>query len=740
MSSVDFALDRLGWQSFQDLCVALAEERLNRPVQTFLPTSDAGRDGAFLGRWDEGPNAGESTIQCKFTSKPNCNLTPSMMADELPKAKLLAEKGLADDYIILTNHTITGQSELAIRNAFQAVGVGRCRVFHRDWITTRINESPRLRMMVPRLYGLADLAGILGDDVRAYKQAQLILSEMGDNLRKFVVTEAHRKSVRALNEHGVVLLLGEPAAGKSTIGASLALAAADTWKCSVVKATSPQTLEPRIDPEARQFFWIDDAFGSTQYRRDRVEGWNQLFPLMQAALQSGSKFLITSRDYIWRPAEKELKVSSFPALRNNQVIIYTQQLSKAEKARILYNHIKLGRQPKAYREALKPFLQEMADRRDFLPETARRLGDPTFTAGLFPWREHVADFFARPKAFLEQTISNLADDSKAAIALLFLNGGAVRSPVPTDMLEKPASYFGVAPASLRDQLKALDGSLLLLAEDEEGPYWTYRHPTISDAFASHVGKNPELIEMYLQGAKPESLVNEVVCAGEHLTGAMVTVPNNLAGLLVERIAFLEQRTLRIFISYRANKVVTARLLEQRPDIWKQLDYPFSLPFKEDVDVELLVALHRLGLLPEERRRNFYEQVREAVIEGADASFIDNDEIGEVLTDEEKIDLLAEIKDEVLGKLRDHVSRAKDSWDSDYDPEDYFEPLLHAIDSFAKATDADVEQVKGRALSLIWDAVADMRDRYYAPPSSGQSQIKSGASVSSLSDLFRDVDE
>lgn len=271
MAISDYDLNRLGWKAFQDLCIAIAEERLQRSVQTFLPTNDAGRDGAFLGSWDK-IGGKELTIQCKFTSKQNHNLTLSMLSGELPKAKRLAKKGLADDYIILTNHTITGQSELRIRNAFQRAGVGRCRVFHRDWIIARIQEFGRLRMMVPRLYGLIDLISIL--DSRAYQQAQLILSEMGENLQKLVVTEAHRKSVRAISRHNLVLLLGSPAAGKSTIGASLALGASDIWRCSTIKATSPEHLQTHLDASGRQFFWIDDAWGSTQYQRERTESWN----------------------------------------------------------------------------------------------------------------------------------------------------------------------------------------------------------------------------------------------------------------------------------------------------------------------------------------------------------------------------------------------------------------------------------------------------------------------------------
>lgn len=267
----DFQIHRLGWKAFQDLCVAIAEEQTNVAVQTFLPTKDAGRDGAFVGRWDSA-TSGNSTIQCKFTSDPASNLTLSMLSEELPKARSLAKEHLADDYVILTNHTITGASELKIRAAFEATGVGRCRVFHRDWIVQKVKDSPRLRMMVPRLYGLIDLSEIF--DQRAYRQAQLVLSEMGDNLQKLVVTEAHRKSERAINRYNVVLLLGSPAAGKSTIGASLALGANDMWKCRTIKATSPEQLERNLDPDGGQFFWIDDAWGSTQFQRDRVEAWN----------------------------------------------------------------------------------------------------------------------------------------------------------------------------------------------------------------------------------------------------------------------------------------------------------------------------------------------------------------------------------------------------------------------------------------------------------------------------------
>ena len=207
---------------------------------------------------------------------------------------------------------------------------------------------------------------------------------MGDNLQKLVVTEAHRKSVRAISEHKLVLLLGSPAAGKSTIGASLALGASDIWKCSTIKSTSPEHLQAHIDPDGGQFFWIDDAWGSTQYQRELTERWNEIFPLMQGAMKKGTRFLITSRDYIWQAAKKELKLQALPVLTRSQVIINVHQLTLEEKARILYNHLKLGDQSEEFRRGVKGLLPTIARRSDFLPKSARRLGTKLFTSNLTP--------------------------------------------------------------------------------------------------------------------------------------------------------------------------------------------------------------------------------------------------------------------------------------------------------------------------------------------------------------------
>ena len=68
---VGYELHSLGWKAFQDLCSTIMSEVLGQTVQSFLPTHDGGRDGAFHGVWvptQSQRHEGSFTVQCKFSS------------------------------------------------------------------------------------------------------------------------------------------------------------------------------------------------------------------------------------------------------------------------------------------------------------------------------------------------------------------------------------------------------------------------------------------------------------------------------------------------------------------------------------------------------------------------------------------------------------------------------------------------------------------------------------------------
>ena len=247
----------------------------NRRV--FLDSADAGKGGAFAGTWRsiKGEMAtGRFVIQCKFTGIPNKTLAVSDIKDETSKVRVLVQKGRCDCYVLMTNAGLSGTSAEDIKSLFHGFGVKYVLIYGSTWIIQQIVENKRLRMMVPRVYGLGDLSQIL--DERAYSQARALLEFLRDDLSKVVLTGTYRKAAEALDKHSFVLLIGEPASGKTTIATMLSIAALDQWGSSIIKLDSPESAIKHWNPdEQSQFFWIDDAFGVTQYE---VEPGLQLEP------------------------------------------------------------------------------------------------------------------------------------------------------------------------------------------------------------------------------------------------------------------------------------------------------------------------------------------------------------------------------------------------------------------------------------------------------------------------------
>ncbi len=187
---------------FRIFVLTVLQEVLSQRVQRFFDSSDGGRDGAYHGNWKPISSfdlTGTFTLQCKFTCKKDKHIKLSDLTEELEKAKKLADNGLCDHYILLVNHVVKGVDEEAIKRKFESIPkIKTCLLLGYEWICHQIRNSPKLRMLVPRIYGLGDLSQIL--DERAYQQATELLSSLGDDLAKFVITGAYSQSADAISQ------------------------------------------------------------------------------------------------------------------------------------------------------------------------------------------------------------------------------------------------------------------------------------------------------------------------------------------------------------------------------------------------------------------------------------------------------------------------------------------------------------------------------------------------------------
>jgi len=692
-------LHNLGWKNFQNLCLTIAREVLGQTVECFLDTNDGGRDGAFTGIWKPSGQEsleGQFVIQCKFTSNSNHVIGASDLKDEAVKAKRLVEKGYCDSYILMTNAGLSGTRVEDIEGLFRRAGVKQVAIFGASWIDQQVRENKRLRMLIPRLYGLGDLSQIL--DERAYAQARAILETLREDLAKVVVTEAYRRAIASLDKYGFVLLTGEPAVGKTTIASMLAMAAIDNWKASILKLNDPKEIITHWNPnETTQFFWVDDAFGVSQYEAHLVCSWNHILSQMNSMLRKGTKIVMTSRDYIYHRARKDLKESAFPLLQESQVVIDVHDLSEDEKRQILYNHLKLGGQPKSFRSQIKPHLEMVALHNRFIPETARRLSSPFFTKDLHPNELNLDNFVEKQEVLLKEILQGLDQNSKAALGLVYMRNDHLESPIVLQHSEGDAiTRLGSNLGDCIVALEALNGSLVQYNSKGENPFWRFKHPTIGDAYSTILAESPELLGIHLKGIVTEKLIQQVTCGNVGIEKAVI-IP---AGLFPEVMAklhnFLTKNDLKNkqlsswqaksmvqgFLTHRCSKEFLSRYLEENSCLLDEVSEP-SLYLYAASEVGLAVRLFEFDLLPEEHRQRLINTVSDYAIQGLDLYALDSAGIKHLFTDREFYDLLEKVHNQLIPRLDDVRREIEEDYRTDESAEEHMQPFLDMLETLMK---------------------------------------------------------
>lgn len=764
-----FALHTLGWRAFQDLCAAVLRQVWGQSVQAFADSNDAGRDGAFYGVWHDSDNtsglrdlpAGPFVLQCKHTKNPGATLAPSELEDEFAKVEALVRQGLCYSYVLLTNARVSGASEATIKARLVQCGVVQPLILGNQWLCDTIATHQNLRLFVPRVYGLGDLSTIL--DERAYAQTSTLIAASRDQIATFVVTEAYRRAAQALQDHRFVLLLGEPAVGKSVIALMLAIASADNWGCLTIKARTATELVDRWNPhEPEQFFWVDDAFGAVRHEEQLTHDWSRNLPQVMAALQQGARIVLTSRNYIYEDARSLLRDYAYPRLREQQVTVDVADISAEERRQILYNHVAGGDQPADVRRQMKPFLERAADVDPFRPECARRLGQHAFTKDLPLTGHGIEQFMASPHQFLRDIYAQLGPDEQAALALVYTaaRGGILASPVALNVAQCDIiTRAGGTPAGASKALQSLTGTFLQrTVAPISRPGWSFRHPTLWEGFASWISTQSHLLSVVLSGLDDNSLLNRTDCRDpeeQDRRGVLLRVPSDLYPDVAARLAAIRLRPKAPVESWRArrewSRAVFSYLarnssdsflrayLSVDPDLVTAL-MSFTSYVSAVAEPRVLARLHQARLLTETQRQQTIERLTWLAMRTPDATWLDRPEWGVLLSSRERTTLMNTIRDELVPRL----SAVVDEWLA-AEPGDDDDPVEHSLAAFARAFEALDDFDSAAAFDEARETYSELRERKPAnePEDSGlgwQRRHPRPADGGQERSIFDDIDE
>lgn len=748
--NIDFALHTLGWKAFQDLCAQVCTETLGRTVSIYREAQDGGQDAVFLVPAENGVQ--EATIQCKFSGKPGQKLKVSDITAELANVKALVAQGRAQTYYFLTSMGVDAPVAAGIRDQLRVLGVQEPHVEGREWITAQIKSSSRLRALVPRVYGLGDLSTIV--DERSAAQTRALLDHLLPGLRVYVPTSAHRTAVRTLADHKLVLLIGQPAIGKSMLAAILATMAIDTEGLECFKCEGPLNLRPHWNPhDSKRLFWVDDAFGSNQLRDDYVDAWIEFMPKVKAAMENGNHLILTSRTHIWNEAALKLGTRNHPLLETRKAVVNVGNLAPEERQQILYNHLKEGKQNKLWKQRIKPHLPELSDDWNLLPEIARRLGDPMFTTGIKQLPDDLIRFVHDPQEFLKKTFLELTEPQQAAMTLVFL----ARSRLPvydiaSEDCKLVADRYGTTVAAIAQSLQRLDQSFLIKREESGQLCWSFFHPTFADAISSILSARPDLVDLYLGGAKTETLLAEATCEGAVTVKDAVVVPASSFDTLVARLqevpdeGDLNERLFQ-FLNRRATDEVFRKVLTLRPDLISREGSPS--PWSEianHAEIRFRAKAFSMGLLDVDVRYSTCETLANAATYHLDVSFLSEDGILAMFEPRELMRLTVRL----IAMLEDRISTMIDDLACNGDADSDIDDQFSSVDSFVRRMQYIAEEDERIAdrLDELERAIAEAKTEVKARKSEDEDDGSFFTNVPSATlaketasrSIFSDVDE
>jgi hypothetical protein len=402
-------------------------------------------------------------------------------------------------------------------------------------------------------------------------------------------------------------------------------------------------------------------------------------------------------------------------------VIDVHDLSDLEKQQILYNHLKLGKQPAAFRSDIKPHLEYVAAHPRFIPETARRIADPLFTKDLYVGEYHLGQFVEKREQLLLEVIQGLDSNSKAALGLIYMRKDHLDSPVTLQGTEPQAlERLGSTLGECITALDALNGSLVTNMQMDDQPVWRFKHPTIGDAYATTLALSPDLLSIFLSGSSTDNLIAQVTCGNVGVEKAVV-VPKSLFPMMSVRLrefatsdkykvqwlsSWGARQTIYRFLASRCSKEFLALYLEQDQDILKRVSEPGQgLSFSPEVD--LAVRLHGFGLLPEDNRKKFIATVSNFAIECDDVLALDDDGVRGVFTDSEFDELVETVRMVLLPKLADVRRNVQRNHDSSEPPDEHMQNILETFSTLKKRFSEDENAVK------IIDRETDLANEWIA---------------------------
>jgi len=347
MNNYNFAT--LNDEEFEEICKDLLREELGLDFRTYKKGRDKGIDLSCIN--------GENKIigQVKHYPKSKYSDLKSTLKKELEKVR--EEK--FEKYILITSLDLTVNQIQEIIILMNGIIKNEDDIYDLKKINTILQKKEN-EWIEKKYYKLwLSSTTVLNRIINNAQENNIeyYIDEIEKKLKLYVVTENFNKALEILNKTNMLLIHGEPGAGKTVLAEMLIYRYLDKgYKLKFISGNKIKELEEIMSnsKEEKEVIFIDDFLGSNFLEMFTQTSENKLvFFLKKYLNKECKKVILTTRTIIYNKAIQQSEILNRFSIEFEKYKLEVTSYNMIDKAKILYNHLYFNEIPKKYKKKIK---------------------------------------------------------------------------------------------------------------------------------------------------------------------------------------------------------------------------------------------------------------------------------------------------------------------------------------------------------------------------------------------------
>ena len=356
----------------------LARDLLNKKFSLTLHSYKKGRDGGIDLRDSSLANNNQIIVQVKHYY----NSGYKMLMKTLEKEVIKVRKLNPHRYIIVTSLPLSAANQDEIKKLFEPFIQTPSDVIGNETLNAWLGESKEIERTHFKLWlsSVEVINSIVNNAVTG--RSGYYREQIQERIRYYVTTQAYSEAYDSLVKNKILIITGEPGAGKTTLADMLSFQLLGEGY-SLFKIESIKEAEENLSlsPDQKQLFYFDDFLGSIHLDLMMINhpADSALDYFFKRIRKSTNKlFLLTSRTVILNRGLESFERFRYAYLDREKTELSVAGYSDLVRGKILYNHMYFQGLPRDFVSIIKKndFFLEIIRHDNFSPRLIEFVTDP----------------------------------------------------------------------------------------------------------------------------------------------------------------------------------------------------------------------------------------------------------------------------------------------------------------------------------------------------------------------------